>query len=68
MKLIVTTVVIAVALVISFFISLDWAMGIDYTPVEQSVVPLAVTWLVGVFAFASLGGIVGAVLDYRDQN
>lgn len=67
MKLIVTTVVIAVALVIAFFISLDWAMSIDYTPVEQSVVPLAVTWLVGVFAFASLGGIVGAVWEYKEN-
>lgn len=68
MKTIITTVVIAVVLTIAFFISLDWAMGIDYTPIHQSMMPIAITWLVGILAFSSLGGIVGAIWEYKEAN
>lgn len=68
MKTIITTVVIAVVLSIAFFISLDWSMAIDYTPVEQSMMPIAITWLVGILAFSSLGGIVGAIWEYKEAN
>lgn len=53
---------------VAFGLSLNWSMGIDYAPVDASVAPLAITWLFGVLAFASLGGILGAVLDYLEKD
>jgi riboflavin transporter FmnP len=68
MKTIITVSAIAVVLTIAFIISFNWANGIDYFPIDQSMMPIAITWMIGVFAFASLGGIVGAISEYRDAN
>jgi hypothetical protein len=67
MKNLIVITVITVALTIAFIISFNWANGIDYSPIEQSMAPIAITWLIGVVAFASLGGIIGAIYDYKDE-
>ena len=55
-------------LIVAFIISFNWANGIDYSPIDQSMAPLAITWLIGVFAFASLGGIFGAIWEYNEET
>jgi hypothetical protein len=67
MKNLIVITVITVALTIAFIISFNWANGIDYSPIDQSMAPIAITWLIGVVAFASLGGIIGAIYDYSDE-
>ncbi len=68
MKNIILISVATLILVIAFAISFNWANGIDYSPIDQSMAPVAITWLIGVFAFASLGGIFGAISEYKDNN
>ena len=68
MKLIISISIITALLVTAFVISFNWANAIDYTPIHQSMMPIAITWLIGVFAFASLGGIFGAISEYKDNN
>ena len=63
MKLIITMASITTLLVVAFFISFNWANGIDYTPIHQSMMPIAITWLIGVFAFASLGGFIASFFE-----
>jgi hypothetical protein len=68
MKTLITVIVVAVVLSIAFFISLDWAINFEYPVYYASYYPIAITWILGVLAFATLGGIVGAVFDYNDEK
>ncbi len=68
MKLIITMASITALLIVAFIISFNWANGIDYSPIDQSMAPIAITWLIGVFAFASLGGIFGAIWEYNEET
>lgn len=68
MKNIILISVATLILAIAFVISFNWANGIDYSPIDQSMAPIAITWLIGVFAFSSLGGIFGAIWEYNEEN
>ena len=67
MKYVYMMIVITAILGVAFGISLNWATGIDYSPVDVSMAPIAITGLLGIFAISSAGGILGAVLDYWDE-
>jgi hypothetical protein len=67
MKTLITVIVTAVVLTIAFSISLDWAIHFEYPVNGAGYYPIAVTFILGVLAFATLGGIVGAVLDYKAE-
>ena len=68
MKNIIIISVITVILAIAFTVSFNWANGIDYSPIDQSMMPIAITWLIGVFGISSLGGIFGAIWEYKEAN
>ncbi len=68
MKNIILVSVATLILTIAFIISFNWANGIDYSPIDQSMMPIAITWLIGVFAFSGLGGIFGAIWEYKEAN
>ena len=68
MKLIITMASITTLLVVAFFISFNWANAIDYTPIHQSMAPIAITWMLGVIAVSCLGGLVGAVWEHIESD
>ena len=68
MKNLIVISVISALLIIAFFVSFNWANGIDYSPIHQSMMPLGITWLIGVLALSSVGGIIGAIYDYNEEN
>lgn len=68
MKLIATVSVISALLITAFVISFNWSNSFDYSDIYQTMAPLAVTWMLGVLAFSSLGGIVGAIWEYKEAN
>ena len=63
MRLIITMASITALLIVAFIISFNWANGIDYSPIHQSMMPIAITWLIGVFAFSSLGGFIASFFE-----
>lgn len=65
MKTIILVSVAALIFTVGFIISLDWAIDFEY---GSSYYPVAITFFLGVFALGSLGGIFGAVLDYKEAN
>ena len=65
MKNIIIISAITVILAIAFTVSFNWANGIDYSPIDQSMMPIAITWLIGI---SSLGGIFGAIWEYKEAN
>ena len=65
MKIIITMASITTLLVIAFLVSFNWSNAIDYTPVTQSMMPLGITWLIGVLALASLGGFVASFFEEK---
>lgn len=67
MDILKVTIVIAISLNIAFGFILNWAMGIDYSPIEASMMPMGIAFLLGVFALSSWGAVVGAYLDYRSE-
>lgn len=68
MKNIILISVATLILAIAFVISFNWANGLDYSPIDQSMAPIAITWLIGVFGISSLGGIFGAIWEYNEAN
>ena len=68
MKNIILISIATVILAIAFIISFNWANSLDYSPIHASMAPIAITWLIGVFGIASLGGIFGAISEYKDVN
>jgi hypothetical protein len=68
MKNIITISALAVAFIIAFVISFNWSNSFDYSDIYQSMAPLAVTWILGVFAIGTLGGVVGAIWEYNEAN
>ena len=65
MKLIITMASITATFVIAFLVSLNWASGIDYTPVTQSMAPIALTWMLGVASVATLGGFIASFFEEK---
>lgn len=65
---IITVSVLTVIFAIAFIFSFNWANGIDYSPIDQSMAPIAITWLLGVIGISCAGGIIGAIYDYKDNN
>ncbi len=68
MKLVALMIVIASFFITAFAFSFDWASSIDYTPIHQSMAPIAITWMLGVVAISSLGGLVGAVWEHIESD
>ena len=68
MKNVYLMIVITAVLGVAFGFALNWAMGIDYSPLGQSMAPIAVAGLLGVLALSALGGVLGAVLDHWDET
>ena len=68
MKYVYLMIVITAAVGSAFAVVLNWSLGIDYSPVHASMMPIAIAWLLGVLTVASLGGILGSVLDYWDEQ
>jgi putative effector of murein hydrolase len=68
MKTIITTVVIASIFSVLFAVVLNWSMGIDYSPVNASMIPLGITMVVGIIALSAWGGVLGAWLDNQETK
>lgn len=68
MKNIIIISAIASVLTIAFLVSLDWAIHFDYPINSADYYPVAITWFLGVFAFATTGGIFGAISEYKEAK
>jgi hypothetical protein len=68
MKLVALMIVLASLFITGFAFSFDWASSIDYTPITQSMAPIAITWMLGVVAVSCLGGLVGAVWEHIESK
>lgn len=60
---------VASALLIgAFFYSLNIATGIEYSSVDATYIPMAVTYILGVMAISSVGGTIGAWFDGKEES
>ena len=63
-----TMVIIASILSGVFAYVLNIVLGLDFSAVDASFMPLGVAFILGVVTVASWGGVLGAWLDYQDEN
>lgn len=68
MKLVALMIVLVSLFITAFAFSFDWASSIDYSPMSQSMAPIAITWMLGVIAVSCLGGLVGAVWEHIESD
>ena len=60
---------VASALLIgAFAYILNIALGVDYSALDASFIPLGVTMVVGIMMVGSIGGTIGAWFDAKDEN